>query len=197
MKYILGLTGQTGSGKSTLHSAAEEKGFYVVDCDKVAHKVTRENERLKVALCAAFSDGILTDGNIDRKKLANAAFKSEENTKLLNETVLPFISEAIMSIIEKAPSEYIMLDAPTLYESGIDKKCNFVVALLANEQIRKERIIKRDNISEQSALLRLSAAKDDGFYISRADEIIYNNGSIEEYSKQFLNLLNKLLEEIK
>lgn len=194
MKYILGLTGQTGAGKSTLHSLAEEKGFYVIDCDKVAHSVLDQNEQLKAALVKAFGD-ILSDNKIDRKKLAAKAFSSKENTELLNKTELPFIIDKINCIIENEKSEYIMLDAPTLYESGADSICNFVVALLASEEIRKKRIIERDNLSEEAAELRLSAAKTDDFYIERADKIIYNNGSIEEYLGEFRNILNSITEE--
>ncbi len=195
MKYILGLTGQTGSGKSTLHSVAEEKGFYVIDCDKVAHSVMANSVGVKNALCSAFSKDILTGDEIDRKKLAAAAFKDKESTELLNKTVLPFIAAEIKEIIEKAESEYILLDAPTLYESGTDEICNLVVALLADEKIRKARIIERDNLSEEAALMRLAAAKSDEFYISRADKVIYNNGSISEYSAQFIEILNGILED--
>ena len=194
MKYILGLTGQTGAGKSTLHSVAEEKGFYVIDCDKVAHSVLDQNEQLKAALHKAFGD-VLTDNKIDRKKLAAKAFSTKENTELLNKTTLPFITNEINSIIERAESEYIMLDAPTLYESGADKLCSFVVALLAGEEIRKARIIERDNITEEAAELRLSAAKKDEFYISRANKVIYNNGSIEEYKQSFKAILEEITEE--
>ena len=195
MKYILGLTGQTGSGKSTLHNVAREKGFYVIDCDKVAHSVMERSVEVRKALCSVFSNDILNGDKIDRKKLAKAAFKDKESTELLNKTVLTFIVAEIKEIIEKAESEYILLDAPTLYESGTDGICNKVVALLADEEIRKARIIKRDNLSEEAALMRLSAAKSDEFYISRADKVIYNNGSISEYSAQFIEILNGILED--
>ena len=132
---------------------------------------------------------------IDRKKLAAKAFSTKENTELLNKTTLPFITNEINSIIERAESEYIMLDAPTLYESGADKLCSFVVALLAGEEIRKARIIERDNITEEAAELRLSAAKKDEFYISRANKVIYNNGSIEEYKQSFKAILEEITEE--
>ncbi len=194
MKYILGLTGQTGSGKTTLHSVAQGYDFYVIDCDKVAHKVLNENEQLKEKLCSVFSTDILSDGSISRPKLAKAAFKDEKSTNALNETVLPFVKREIKEITNNVKNEYILLDAPTLYESGVNRECSFVVALLADEEIRKKRIIERDNLSEEAALLRLSAAKSDEFYINRADKVIYNNGDLEEYKAEFKKVLKSITE---
>ncbi len=194
MKYILGLTGQTGAGKSTLHSVALQYGLYVIDCDKVAHKVLSENKALQEKLCQVFSSDILENGNISRPNLAKAAFKDKESTNKLNETVLPFIKEEIKGIAEKIENEYILLDAPTLYESGVDKECSFVVALLADEKKRKERIIARDNLSEEAAELRLSAAKSDEFYINRADCVIYNNSNEKEYKAEFAKVLKNITE---
>ena len=194
MKYILGLTGQTGSGKTTLHSLAKEYGFYVIDCDKVAHKVLAENEQLKDKLCSVFSNDILQEGSISRPKLAKEAFKNEENTNALNKAVLPFVKAEIKEITDSVRNEYILLDAPTLYESGVDKECSFVVALLADEQERKKRIIKRDNLTEEAAMLRLSAAKNDDFYINRADKVIYNNGDLQEYKAEFERLIKGITE---
>ncbi len=194
MKYILGLTGQTGSGKTSLHSIAEDYGFYVIDCDKVAHKVLSENEQLKEKLCSVFSRDILQDDSISRPKLAKAAFKDSDSTNALNETVLPFVKAEIKEITNSVKNEYILLDAPTLYESGVDKECSFVVALLADEQKRKERIILRDNLSEEAAMLRLSAAKSDEFYINHANKVIYNNGNLKEYKLEFEQLLKNITE---
>ncbi len=192
MKYILGLTGQTGSGKSSLRSVAEAEGYFVIDCDKVAHSVIATNTEAKAALVRAFSNEILnSDGEIDRKKLAAAAFKSKDNTELLNKTVLPFIVKEIEKKIETAPSEYILLDAPTLYESGADKICHSTVAVLADEKIRRARIIKRDRLTPEAAELRLSAAKSDEYYKEKADKIIYNNGEIDKFTNEFRDMLRR------
>lgn len=185
MKYILGLTGQTGSGKSSVRKIAEQHGFFVIDCDEVAHRVT-EGEPAKTELVRAFSDKILNgDGTLSRKKLAAAAFESRQSTELLNKTVLPIIADEIKGIINNTKSDYILLDAPTLYESGIDEICSATAAVLAEEGIRRNRIIKRDNLSEQAAMLRLSAAKGDDFYKQRANRIFYNNGDFDRFLTEF------------
>lgn len=193
MKFILGLTGQTGSGKSTLKSVAEKSGYFVIDCDKTAHNITSNSSEAKNALCLAFSNDILDDnGEICRKKLAKAAFASKEKTELLNKTVLPFIVKEIENIIENSSCNRIILDAPTLFESGINNICALTVAVLADENLRRQRIIARDGLTEKAAALRLKAAKSDEYYKQKADIIIYNNGSVNDFSNNFLNILNNI-----
>lgn len=162
MKYILGLTGQSGSGKSSLHTEAARLGFFVIDCDKVAHAVL-ETERAAAALEKAFGSSVLENGRVSRKLLAAAAFKSKENTEKLNSTVLPMVLEEINKIIKGCGSNKVLLDAPTLYESGADKLCSAVIAVLCDRNARKNRIIERDNLSADAAELRLSAEKSDEY----------------------------------
>ncbi len=191
MKYILGLTGQSGAGKSSLHSVAEEYGFLCIDCDKVAHAVLQQQETVG-ALAAAFGSGILENGILSRARLAAAAFQSREKTELLNSITLPRIVREINEIIEKSENTKILLDAPTLYESGADKMCNSVVAVLCEREERRKRIIERDNLSEAAAELRLSAEKSDEYYTEKADKIIYNSGNLAEFRQGFRELLNDI-----
>ena len=98
MKFVVGLTGQTGAGKSLLCDKARDNGFFVVDCDAVAHEV-QQTEDVKIALCNVFGSDILSGDTIDRQKLAQKAFASKEQTELLNKTILPFIVTEIKNII--------------------------------------------------------------------------------------------------
>lgn len=174
---IIGLTGPTGSGKSTVSKAAEKQGFFVIDCDEVSHRVTAEKKALS-ALCKEFGNGILDEnGTLDRKALAAVAFQDKYSTERLNKTVLPFITAEIERIIEKNPDKNILLDAPTLFESGMADKCDKVIAVIADKPVRLERIIRRDKISTFMALLRIGAGKPDSFYRERADIILENNGT--------------------
>lgn len=195
MKYILGLTGQTGAGKSTVCEIAEKNGFFVIDCDRISHSVTNRKGPALDALVKTFGKEILNDsGNLDRKKLAEAAFSSRENTELLNKTVLPFIKNEILMIIEKSNSDKILLDAPTLFESGLNKICSDTVCVLANRQTRRERIIKRDSLSEHQADMRLDAGKNDKFYIENSGHTVYNDGDITTVLDSFKKILKEITE---
>lgn len=189
---IIGLTGPTGAGKSTVRECAEELGFFTVDCDAVARVVAEETEVIS-ALCDIFGQDICENGAINRKKLASRAFSSEENTALLNETILPFIRDRIEKLIEGKPC--VLLDAPTLFESGVDKQCSVTVAVIADEKLRKNRIISRDNLSVSDANTRLSAAKSDAFFKERCDYIIENNGSIPDLKLKAKQILSKYITE--
>lgn len=193
MKFVLGLTGQTGAGKSSLHNVAEKHGFFVINCDEVAHCVTEKPEVLS-ALCRAFSNDILnSNGTLNRSSLAAAAFESEEKTALLNRTVLPFITAEISDLIEKSEKSRVLLDAPTLFESGADSFCNTTVGVIANREVRKKRIIERDGLTAAKAEQRINAGKSDEFFKDKCDYVITNNGEKNEFINNFDNLLKNIL----
>ena len=192
MKFVLGLTGQTGAGKSSLKSIAEKLGYFVIDCDIVAH-AELEKDEAKAALVSAFSADILNaDGTLSRSALAARAFESEEKTELLNSTVLPFIVKEINAIIEKTGADKILLDAPTLYESGADSMCDFVIAVTADSLLRKKRIIERDKLTDAQAQSRINAGKSVEFYKERANVVIKNNGNLEEFQNEFEYIINNI-----
>ncbi|MBE6733674.1 MAG: dephospho-CoA kinase [Ruminococcaceae bacterium] len=185
---IIGLTGPTGSGKSLVSEVAKAEGYQVINCDLIARKATEKGSYGLLCLVAAFGEEILNnDDTLNRKELAKIAFSSKENTELLNKTLLPHI---VKLVNENIVADKVLLDAPTLFESGIDSECELTVAVLADKKIRKQRIISRDNITETEAELRINAGKSDEFYKLKADYIIYNNGNIEEFKAKFLEILD-------
>ncbi len=193
MKFILGLTGPTGSGKTTACKAAADLGFFVIDCDKTARKAT-QNENCLKALAKKFGKEILnSDGSLNRKELAQKAFSSKENTQLLNVTIFPFILEILKGEIISADAKFILLDAPTLFESGVDSLCNDTCAILADEKSRLKRIIERDNMDEESAVLRINAGKSDEYYKAHTKHILYNNNNEEELYNEFSQLLTTFM----
>ena len=189
---ILGLTGPTGAGKSSLKTVAEKLGYKVIDCDITARKAVEKGTKGLMALKIAFGEDILfSDGSLNRKALAQKAFSTPENTELLNKTLLPFITELVLKECE---GEKVLLDAPTLFESGLNLKCTATVGVLADRETRIERIKKRDNISEAEALTRINAGKTDEFYKENADFVIYNNGDPLEFQREFKDILSKIGE---
>ncbi len=181
MSYILGLTGPTGAGKGMFSRCAEDLGFNVVDCDLAAREAVKKGTPALKALTDVFGEEILLkNGELNRKKLAALAFSSKENTELLNKTVLPYISEIV---INKISGDFVLLDAPTLFESGIHKICDSTVAVLAPVKLRRQRIIERDNLPLSAAETRLSAGKPDEFYRDRVDKVFINDGNIDSFKK--------------
>ena len=194
MSFIIGLTGPTGAGKSTVSAAAEQFGLRVVNCDLLARKAVEKGTEGLKALTAVFGNDILEkDGSLNRKELAAVAFKTPENTELLNKTLLPHIVKLVK---EETNSKNALLDAPTLFESGLNSECVKTIAVLADKKLREERITARDNITKQQALLRINAGKSDDFYKTHADCIIYNNGDENAVITRFSNILKEITEEI-
>lgn len=192
MKKIIGLTGPTGSGKSSAALIAKNYNIKVVDCDKLARKAVRKGSKGLESLVAAFSKGILKkDGGLNRRELAKRAFSSKENTELLNRTLLPHIAKLVRAQLD---DKTVLLDAPTLFESGLDSICDVTVAVLANREDRIKRIISRDRLSLEDALLRVNAGKDDDYYIERADFVVYNNKDIQKYINEISNIFKKYTE---
>ena len=189
MNKIIGLTGPTGSGKSyACLIAGNIKNIKIIDCDKIARKAVRKGTPGLNALVNAFSSGILKkDGTLNRRELARRAFSSSENTNLLNETICPFITQRIKGEINGKKT--ILLDAPTLFESGLDSICDTTIAVLASKEIRLARIIARDKIPTSDALIRMNAGKPDEFYKEKADHIIYNDGNLAEYTNKISEIL--------
>jgi len=182
MTKIIGLTGPTGSGKTIISDTAKEQNIKVVDCDIVARKAVEKGTRGLEALIGVFSADILNpDGTLNRKALAKKAFSSAENTELLNKTLFPFITELVKKEIEGSA---VLLDAPTLFESGLDSICTAVIAVLADKELRLRRIMERDKISENDALLRMNAGKPDKFYKEKTPYIVYNNGDMAKYKNE-------------
>lgn len=179
---IIGLTGPSGVGKSTMADCAKALGYFVIDCDRTAARVT-ENPALLGRLEAAFG-GVIKNGALDRAALAAKAFASREETERLNGIMLPVIKEEIFREIEAARGKgnaLFLLDAPTLFESGLDQACDAVIAVLADRAVRSRRIQNRDGLSGDALEKRLKAAQEDSFYLTRTGHIIYNNGDREEF----------------
>ncbi len=195
MSFVVGLTGPTGAGKSSVTAVAQELGFKVVDCDKLARVAVEKGSAGHGALVVAFGSDILnSDGTINRKALAKIAFSTPENTELLNKTLLPYI---MLLVREEITGDRVLLDAPTLFESGADSLCDEIIVVLSDEKTRKKRIMKRDNLDEDAADLRIKAGKDDNFYIEKTNNIVYNDCELSVLNLKIQKLLNKLLEEYK
>lgn len=193
---VVGLTGQTGAGKTTVSDMIKYQGVPVIDCDYISRVVTQKDCPCTKELVSAFSDVILNqDKTLNRKALGKIAFSNKQKLELLNSITHPYIMKEIHRQIEKSFKKgynIVVLDAPTLFESGADSICDHIITVFADEHIRLERILKRDEIEESYAKERMKAQPDIDFYKERSDYMIYNNGDINELKRQTLEILDTI-----
>lgn len=185
--FTVGLTGPTGAGKSYVCEIFRQKGFKIIDCDKIAHELTAKNAPILAELASEFGEDIVKNGELDRKLLASRAFDTKEHTKKLNSILHPAIAEKC----KEEAQGLTVLDASQLFEANMQNDCYKVIGVLADEDVRIKRIIARDNITEQQAKLRMSAQFDNDYFIDNCDYIIYNNG--EDIAAQTDNILEVIL----
>ena len=176
---VIGITGKTGAGKSVIAKQIcdREPDSYVIDADRVSHYVLNMDE-VAVALVYTFDKSILTKRRVDRKKLAKLVFSDIVNLNKLNEITHPIIAREIIKLIKLAKEKElktIILDAPTLIESGINEICDEVIFVRADKDVRTTRIIARDNLTLDEARARMRFEKSDEFYERFANRIIDNN----------------------
>ena len=193
---IIGVTGPSGAGKSCLSALFSEKGLPVIDADRVYHSLLKKDSECTLALVGEFGAHILNEnGEPDTKKLGSIVFASDEKLKRLNSLVLGFVIKKINGMISELEAKghrSVIVDAPTLIESGFSSECDLVISVLASSEKRIERICERDGITREKALMRVNAQKGDDFYVSNSDVVITNDASTNE----FFALAEESLKEI-
>ena len=190
-KTIIGLTGHSGAGKTTVSEIFKNEGFTVINADAVSRDVS-ESEKGKEALKVAFGKEIFNNDTLDRKKLADVVFSDNEKLKLLNATILPIICERILEMLNSETNSLILLDAPTLFESGLNRICDKIVSVTADFEILKTRIIERDGLTSENAEKRLSSQKTTQFFKENSDYIVENNENLEELRQNTLKIINEI-----
>ena len=184
---IIGVTGSSGAGKTTVSKILQEKwDAEIVDADKVAKELTKKGSIYLRSIVKRFGNDIIQkNGVLNRKKLANLVFNDEEKRNQLNELTFFYVVKEIKNRINALQhKQVIIVDAPLLYESGLDQICDMVVGVVATKQCKIERIQKRDNLSEEEAKKRLKVQITDQFLKENADYIIQNTKDMEMLKKQ-------------
>lgn len=193
---VIGLTGKTGAGKSTVASYLKEMGCFIIDGDLVAREIVFPSSPCLKELAEAFGEDILlTDGSLNRKALAQKAFSSKEGTALLNSITHPHIKRRFSELLAEGRTQgfsVAVIDAAALLESDCKDFCKKIIVVHADEKVRLERILSRDGITYEQAMTRINGQRDDSYYLSQADTVIYNNTDSGSLTRE----LDKLKELI-
>ena len=192
---IIGLTAPIGCGKSYVAEIFTKMGIPTVDTDAVYHSLVNRPSSLVDRLASEFGKEILTvDGALDRKKLAPIVFSDKSKLETLNAITHSSVieeTERIIAEISATGAKAVTVQVPLMFESGYDKKCDTVVCVVADTDVRVSRICKRDGCTEEIAKNRIKNQKEIDFYIANSDEKVYNNG-YENIEEQILPILKKL-----
>jgi len=194
---LVGLTGQTGAGKTTASGYLGRLGYRVIDADVVARHVVAKDSECLGEIAATFGDEvILPDGTLDRRKMGDIIFADKDKRAKMGRIIFPYIQQGIFGEVERMRSAgdapVIFLDAPTLFESGTHESCDQIISVIAPEDVRLERIMARDKITEQQARARMKAQQDDDFYTSRSDYVITNTGDLGDLRDKLDAVIEKI-----
>ena len=162
---IIGITGNSGSGKSTI-SKLISKNYEakIIDADKIAKEMTKNNGEYLQAIRQAFGNDVIKNNELDRKKLADIVFLNKAEKEKLDGLTFEYVVEEIKKELEANQNldyQYIILDVPLLVESKLDKLCDYTIGVIAPQTEKIKRICKRDKLSKEKALQRLNSQPND------------------------------------
>ena len=191
---IIGITGGTGSGKTTALNELERRGALLIDCDAVYHRML-ETDRPMLDEIEKYFPGAVIDGKLDRKALGAVVFTDEEALRDLNIITHRHINLEIRRILREHAMNggtLAAIDAIELFSSGLAKRCTATVGVIAGMDVRISRIMRRDGISREYAMMRVNAQRPNEYFIQNCSRVLENNGSQEE----FIERCRKTFEEV-
>lgn len=178
---IIGITGNSGSGKSEISKILSKKiNAKIIDADEIVKKISKPGNEYYKKQVELFGKEILIDNKLNRKKIAEIIYNNTEKREALDKLTYKYVVDAIKKEIHIEKEKYIIIDAPLLFESGLNNICNFTIGIISKKELKLQRICKRDNIDKNTAEARLRIQKDEEFYKKNTDYIMENNGNLNE-----------------
>jgi len=187
---IIGITGGTGCGKTTLLNLIAERGGLILDCDAIYHELLRTDGEMLAAIDARFP-GTVENGALNRKKLGAIVFADENALLDLNRITHAAVKQEVLRRLEAAP-QLAAIDAIGLFEGGLAALCDVTVAVTAPEDARIQRLMKRDGISEEYARARIRAQHEEDWFREKCDHLLVNDGKLDAFATKCLAFLNTL-----
>lgn len=189
------ITGSIACGKSTVTSYLTKKNYRILDADKIGHELL-ENEKVIEKLKEEFSEEILQEGKVDRKKLGSIVFADKEKLKILNSIMHPQIRKEITKQVASNKDKIIFIDMALLFEAKFDDIVDKIIVVHLDTETQLTRLINRNGFSKEEAQLRISSQMSSEEKKKLANYVIDNSGTLEETYKQIDKILERLEGEI-
>jgi dephospho-CoA kinase len=191
-KYIVGVTGGIGSGKTAATDVFKTLGIDVVDADLVSRKVVEPGSVVLFQIEQHFGEDILLEnGQLNRAKLREIIFRDQDAKQWLNDLMHPAIRQEIVTSLAEAKSDYVVLSAPLLIENGLEKFCNRVLVIDILEEMQLSRASRRDDVNEEQIRAIMTSQLDRQLRLKVADDVIDNSGDLAQLSEQVKKYHNK------
>ena len=189
----IGITGSIACGKSTVSNYLKEKGYTIIDADKLGH-IALTNDEVKEKLKKSFGLTILENNEIRREKLGKLVFGNDENLKILNSIVHPYIRKIILQLQENHRDErFVFLDIALLFEAGFEDLVEKIIVVHVDEKIQLARLMSRNALSKEQAMFRIESQMSSKDKSILGNYVIDNGGTKEETYKQ-IDLIIEALE---
>ena len=194
---VIGVTGNLGTGKSTVSALLKEKGAMVIDADKIAHELMEPGKPAYQDIREFFGNSILReDGKIDRKQLGRQVFADKAKLKKLCNILHPLVKEEcqeqLQRILKRDPKSVVVLDVPLLIESGMKQQVDWVIAVATTLENQLERSMTRLGLNKREALQRIQSQMSPLEKSKQADFVVSTSGSLDEIKVQIERLWNRL-----
>ncbi|MGD1412605.1 dephospho-CoA kinase [Bacillus stercoris] len=194
MTLVIGLTGGIASGKSTVANMLIEKGITVIDADIIAKQAVEKGMPAYRQIVDEFGEDILlSNGDIDRKKLGALVFTNEQKRLALNAIVHPAVRQEMLKRRDEAIANreaFVVLDIPLLFESKLESLVDKIIVVSVTKELQLERLMKRNQLTEEEAVSRIRSQMPLEEKAARADQVIDNSGTLEETKRQLDDIIN-------
>ncbi|MEC1635356.1 dephospho-CoA kinase [Bacillus mojavensis] len=195
MTLVIGLTGGIASGKSTVANMLIDKGITVIDADIIAKQAVEKGMPAYRQIIDEFGEDILLEnGDIDRRKLGAIVFTNEQKRLALNSIVHPAVREEMLKRRDESIANletFVVLDIPLLFESKLESLVDKIIVVSVTKELQLERLIKRNQLTEEEALSRIRSQMPLEEKVSRANDVIDNSGTLEETKQQLEEILSR------
>lgn len=194
---VIGICGGSGSGKTEALRILAADGMPTLNCDAVSRQVMQPGSVCCRELCEAFGPELLReDGSLDRRRLFALTFNDPEKLQTLNRITHFHILRQVDAWFDAhRSSPAVAVEAPLLFESGLDKRCDAIVLITADRAGKLARLAERDGLSADDASLRLSRQLDDAYLAARCDRVVENNGSLAQFAEKLREAVGGLLAQ--
>lgn len=187
---IIGITGGTGCGKTTLLNLIRDHGGLVLDCDAIYHELLKTDAAMLSAIESRFP-GTVEHGVLNRKMLGTIVFANEDALLDLNRITHGAVKQEVLRRLESAPA-LAAIDAIGLFEGGLAELCDVTVAVTAPLEARVQRLMARDGISEEYARSRIAAQHNDAWFAANCDTVLENSGTFDAFATKCLAFLRNI-----